>query len=187
MVYAPSSICPGEWDTLTPMGLWHTNGSLNLCQTTRQYNDQQKKMRFCKIVDFAVSADHRMKLKACENYLDLARELKKLWNMELTFTLIVIGSQGTINKGLKKGREDFEIRGRVVTIQTNESLRSDRILRRYWRLEETCLHSSFSERLSANTDVKNSQRVNNDNDLRFSFMWQILRQYSSNQTYQQRQ
>ena len=39
-----------------------------------------KKNRTCKIVDFAVSADRRIKLKECEKndkYLDLARELKK--------------------------------------------------------------------------------------------------------------
>ena len=39
-----------------------------------------KKKRTCKIVDFAVSADLRIKLKECEKrdkYLDLTRELKK--------------------------------------------------------------------------------------------------------------
>ena len=39
-----------------------------------------KKMRICKIVEFAFPADHRIKLKECEKrdkYLDLARELKK--------------------------------------------------------------------------------------------------------------
>ena len=38
-----------------------------------------KKERTCKIVDFAVPVDHRIKLKECEKkdkYLDLARELK---------------------------------------------------------------------------------------------------------------
>ena len=42
-------------------------------------NNNNKKKRTCKIVDFAVSADHRIKLKECEKkdkYLDLARELK---------------------------------------------------------------------------------------------------------------
>ena len=37
-------------------------------------------MKICKIVDLAVPADHRLKLKECEKngkYLDLARELKK--------------------------------------------------------------------------------------------------------------
>ena len=41
----------------------------------------KKKKRACKIVDFSVSADYRIKLKECEKkdkYLDLARELKKL-------------------------------------------------------------------------------------------------------------
>ena len=40
-----------------------------------------KKKRTCKIVDFAVTADHRIKLKECDKkdkYLDLARELKKM-------------------------------------------------------------------------------------------------------------
>ena len=40
-----------------------------------------KKGEFEKIVDFAVPADHRIKLKKCEKkdkYLDLARELKNL-------------------------------------------------------------------------------------------------------------
>ena len=39
-----------------------------------------KKKKICKIVDFAVPADHRIKLKECEKkdkYLDLARELKR--------------------------------------------------------------------------------------------------------------
>ena len=39
-----------------------------------------KKETTCKIVDFAVPADHRIKLKECEKkdkYLDFARELKK--------------------------------------------------------------------------------------------------------------
>ena len=39
-----------------------------------------KKLRICKIVDFAVPADHRINLKESEKkdkYLDLAREIKK--------------------------------------------------------------------------------------------------------------
>ena len=39
----------------------------------------KKKKRTCKIIDFAVAADHRIKLKEREKkkYLDLVRELKK--------------------------------------------------------------------------------------------------------------
>ena len=50
-------------------------------------------MRTCKIVDFAVLGDHRIKLKGSEKkdkYLDLAKELKKLWKMKVTFIPMVI-------------------------------------------------------------------------------------------------
>ena len=79
MVYAQPSIWPEEWGTQTPMGFWYTNGSPNLGQTTRPYNNQQKKKRTCKIVDFAFSAEHSVKLKENEKKdkkLNLARELK---------------------------------------------------------------------------------------------------------------
>ena len=45
----------------------------------------KKKTRICKIVDFAVPAVLRIKLKECEKrdkYLDLARELKKTMEHE---------------------------------------------------------------------------------------------------------
>ena len=63
----------------------------------------KKKKRIFKIVDFAFPADHRIKLKECEKkdkYLDLARELKKLWNMLVTIIPIVIGAFVTVTKGL---------------------------------------------------------------------------------------
>ena len=63
--------------------------------------------------------DHRIKLKACEKrdkYLDLARELKKIWNMKVTIIPIVIGAFGTVTKGLLKGLEDMEVGGQVETI-----------------------------------------------------------------------
>ena len=58
-----------------------------------------KKKRICKIVNFAVPADHGINLKECEKKdkcLDLAREWKKLWNMKVTIVPIVIGALGTI-------------------------------------------------------------------------------------------
>ena len=44
---------------------------------------------------------------------------------------VVIGALGTVTKGLIKGREDLEIRGRVKTIQTTALSRSARILRKF--------------------------------------------------------
>ena len=91
-----------------------------------------------KIVDFAVPVDHRIILKESkkkDKYLDLARELKKLWNMKVTIVPIVIGALSTLSKGLLKGLEDLEVGGRVETIQRTALLRTATILR---RVLETC-------------------------------------------------
>ena len=67
-----------------------------------------KKDRIYRIVHFAVRADHRVKTKESENrdkYLDLAREVKKPWNMEMTVIQIIIGVLVTILKGWIKGLE----------------------------------------------------------------------------------
>ena len=65
-------------------------------------------------MDFAVPADHRIKLKESEKkdkYIDVARELKKkLWNI-VTIISIVTGAFGTVTKGSLKGLEDLEIGG----------------------------------------------------------------------------
>ena len=81
------------------MGLWHTYRSPNLVQKTRPNNNQQqKKKRTCKIVDFAVPADHKIKLKEYvkkDKYLDLARELKKTgtWQWQLYQLWLVLSVQ----------------------------------------------------------------------------------------------
>ena len=100
---------------------------------------KKKKMKICKILDFAVPPDHRINLKEYEKkykYLDLTRELKKLWNMKVTIVPIVIGPFGTVTKGSLKGLEDLGVGRRVETIQTTALLKTARILRRVletWR------------------------------------------------------
>ena len=83
-------------------------------------------------MNFAVLADKRVKLKENKKgkYLGLTNELKKLWNMKVTFMPIVIGALGRHTEGLLKGLEDIEISERVETIQTITLLRTARILRR---------------------------------------------------------
>ena len=83
--------------------------------------------------DLDVPADHRINLMECEKkdkYLDLARELEKLWIMKVAIVPIVIDAFGAITKGLLKGLEDLKVGGRVETIQTTALLRTARILRR---------------------------------------------------------
>ena len=88
---------------------------------------KKKRKRICRIVDFAVLADHRVKLRESEKndkYLDFARELKK--NVEHE-------SDGYTNYNYCSWYRDgktWEIRERVETIQTTALLRSARILRR---------------------------------------------------------
>ena len=83
-------------------------------------------------MDFVVPADHWVKLNEGEKsdkYQDLARELKKNWNMKVTVILIVIGALVTVIKGLVQGVEDLKIRGQVETVQNTVLLRLARILR----------------------------------------------------------
>jgi len=65
-----------------------------------------------------------------DKYLDLARELKKLWNMKYKVIPIVVGVLGTVPIKLEKRLEDLEIRGRIETIQNTALLQSVRIFRR---------------------------------------------------------
>ena len=120
MVCAQPSTYPRNWLTETLLGHWHTDRLHNL-DLKADLTIINKIKRICKIVDFAVPADHRIKLKECEKkdkYLDLARELKKLWNMKVTIITIVIGDLGAVSKGLLKRLRDLEVGGRVETINS---------------------------------------------------------------------
>ena len=69
-----------------------------------------KKERTCRIVVFAVPVNYKVKLKECkkrDKYLDLARELKKLWNINMKIIPIVIGALGTVTKGSVQELEDL--------------------------------------------------------------------------------
>ena len=121
----------GAWCQSDSREIQWTNAGMT--QTSRSYNSQQKKKRICRTVDFAVSTDHRVKLKESKKkykYIALTRELKKLWNMKVTVIPTVIRALVTVTKGLEQGREDLEITGRRETIQTTALLRLARILRR---------------------------------------------------------
>ena len=110
------------------------------------------------------------KWKESENkdkYLNLARELKKLWNMKVTFIPIVISALGTVTEGLIKGLEDLEIRGRAETIQTTTLLRTARILKRdleAWgdllslKLQWKTISIGKCEKLSRNNNNNNNKK-----------------------------
>ena len=106
----------------------------NLKRETKSLLIAVQKKRTLKIVDFALLADHRVKLKESENknkYLDLAREWKKLWNMKVTLIPIMIGALGTVTKGLIKGL------GNERTSENHPNTASMRLVRILRRVLET--------------------------------------------------
>ena len=108
----------------------------------------------CKIVDFAVPANHWIKLKECEKkdkYLDLTWELKKLWNMKVTIIVCMIGAFSTVPKGLLNGLDDLEVGG---SSKQQHYWERPEYWEESWRLEGTCYHSDFIEKPSADPELK---------------------------------
>ena len=86
----------------------------------------------CIIVDFAVSYDTRIELRAKEKidkYRDLAIELKRLWKTKVTVVPIVFGSLGAIPKKIEKRLKDIGIDTNLADMQKTAILNSARILR----------------------------------------------------------
>ena len=119
----------------------------------------------CKIVGFSVPADYTIKLKECEKkdkYLNLATELKKLWNMKVTIIPIVIGAFSTVTKGLLKGLKDLDVGGRVETIQTTAFFRTARILRRVLETWGYLLSLRLQWKTTSQHWCENSKGVDNN-------------------------
>ena len=94
-----------------------------------------KKKKTCHLEDFVIPADHRVKIKESKKinkYLELARKLKKLWNMRAMIVPIIVSTLGMIYKSLQRVLEELEIKGIIKTIQTTALLRLARIFRRVW-------------------------------------------------------
>ena len=85
-MYNPAPVLENDTHKL----LWYFDIQTDHLISTRRpdviiIKKKKKKKKIYKIVDFAVPADHRIKLKECEKrdkYLDLARELKKTMEYE---------------------------------------------------------------------------------------------------------
>ena len=68
-------------------------------------------------MDFAIPADHRMKIKEREN-IGLRLGAKKTEENRETVIPIVTGTLGTVFKGLERGLEELKIVRRIEIIQT---------------------------------------------------------------------
>ena len=70
----------------------------------------------CRIVDFAIPFDSRIETKEYEKlnkYQDLARELKKLWNMNVQVIPIITCALGTIPRDLHQRLKESVLRLRL--------------------------------------------------------------------------
>ena len=103
-----------------------------------------KNKRTCHPVDFAIPANHRVKMeesKKINKYMNLLRELWKA--MDMKEMPIIAGALGTIPKGLVRKQKEQEIRGRIKTRR-----------RRVAGIGETCCHLDSNNRPTVKTAVK---------------------------------
>ena len=114
----------------------------------------------CRIVDFPIPADHRVKIKESENrqILWAFRELRKLWIMGVMVIPIVVGALGTVPKGCRKSFKKLEEELRPFKLQHFLNRLEYREESR--RPEEICCHPDSRERPPANASGKNSMYWN---------------------------
>ena len=80
-----------------------------------------------------------------DKYLDLVRDLKKLYPMKIKEIPIVVSGLEMVSKIIEKGLGELKIRGRMKIFPTSALLRSVRILIKVLETFVTCSHSNFSE------------------------------------------
>ena len=91
------------------------------------------------VIDIAVPWDSRVDSKEeekVEKYQDLARELRKLWKVQVKVVPIVIGGLGTMPKGLEKHLESLGIRISAGLLQKTALLGTARIVRKVLEMKE---------------------------------------------------
>ena len=89
----------------------------------------KKKRELAIILRFCRPSWSQKKSKRGDKYLDLARELRKPWNMRSAVILIVIGILERVPEGFERELGELETRGPIEIIKTTALLRSTRILR----------------------------------------------------------
>ena len=89
-----------------------------------------------KIIDIAVPWDANIESKYREkvdHYKDLAIELSRLWQKQVTIIPVIVGSLGCVKSNLDKALKDLsiEVECRSYTLQKTAVLASAYILRRF--------------------------------------------------------
>ena len=108
-----------------------------------------KKHYECQTIDFAMPYDTGVDdkdVEEIEKYLDLARELKKVWNMKVTVVLLVAGVLCTPIKALQERLETIGIETKITELQKTFSIHTSRILRRVHEVWDVLLTSFLKKK-----------------------------------------
>ena len=92
-----------------------------------------KVKKTCTIIDYAIHYDSRVnnkEMEKIEKYHDLARELRKLWNMKVKVIPIIIDTLGTTPRQVKKRLEVIGKETRGKELQKTVIIHSTSILRK---------------------------------------------------------
>ena len=92
-----------------------------------------KKHHEYQIIDFAIPYDTRVddkEVEKIEKHLDLARELKKVWNMKVIVVPLVLGALGTAAKEIEKRLKTISIETKITELQKTVLIHTSRILRK---------------------------------------------------------
>ena len=93
-----------------------------------------KKEGKCEIIDIAVTGDKRVMSKEnekVENYSELRRELRKIWNLrEVRVIPVVVGALGMISRNLKSWLEKLKLNSSIELLQKAALLGTAKIVRK---------------------------------------------------------
>ena len=95
-----------------------------------------KKYHECQIIiDFAIPYDTRVdnkEVEKIEKYLDLARELKKVWNTKVIMVSLVVRALGTPAKERLKRLKTIGIETKITELPKTVLIHTSRIQKSYW-------------------------------------------------------
>ena len=86
------------------------------------------------IIDFAIPYDTRVdnkEVEKIEKYLDLARELKKVWNTKVIVVSLVVRALGTPAKERLKRLKTIGIETKITELQKTVLIHTSRIQKSY--------------------------------------------------------
>lgn len=88
-----------------------------------------------------ILADYWLSLKESEKldkYLELTRDMKKLWNIKVTVVPVVVRALGIISGCLAKSLEEVEIHERIEHLDDGTAKNGSEYWGKYESSEETC-------------------------------------------------